>query len=174
MSKSIEEITNIKRNWLNSLDDKYIMNDIAAYIVKLEKNGVELTLKNVYKGVADYAKQDVSIRRTNRLLGSLDYSSLKIIQYPIGNVEIRLMNLIVEMRENTGVLVDVIRYYIYSHNKKYHNINKGIPLDQQPATDKQIWYLKKLGCDQVPTNKKMAMELINECLNTEEVEIINQ
>lgn len=70
-----------------------------------------------------------------------------------------LETIVRDMEEIPGTLALIKQFYVLN---KVERLKPKVPLIEQPPTDKQLAYLKVLGCVEVPGNKKRAIELISE------------
>lgn len=139
---------------LRVLDDNYhaLCHDIARYIREGDTKGYydvhkesDLVFEHVYTAM----KREIANRKNKNdiVRDRLEFC----------------MRLFVNRDDyfDIDVMDDVVEYYRLAYIKKSYDVKVSTPLVEQPATEKQIKYLKGLGCSVIPTSKKHAMDLIS-------------
>ena len=101
-------------------------------------------------------------RRSTVINWMLQNSAEKLLrkrQY-YGPEDTAIINTIVrDMEEIPGTIALVRQFYELNREER---LKPKVPLTEQLPTEKQLNYLRILGCKEIPGNKKRAMELISE------------
>ena len=143
-----EEIISIKEIWYGNLTHHHIAVDIAEAIKIVEKAFPHAPLDDMYDMILYIILKEeekaIAISKKYGCTSKLD----------------RLEELLTWLSEDPITMKPVIQFYRWNHDKKYYpEIVKAVSENQEPS-EKQISYLRILGCKILPQNKKQASALI--------------
>jgi hypothetical protein len=142
--KSLDELTRIKNAWQNTFDYPKAVNEISKYVQVQYKSGFP-PLKRTYFVVTKKVNQQLNRKNSKE-------------------TQVRLEALLEELDTNIEAMENVIQYYMLDYIKNTP-VSKPKPQNTQPPSEKQLSYLKGLGCNSIPNSKQEATALIDSFLS---------